>query len=86
MIKGYLEVLSSYTFNLHYLKGKDMVLSDFLSRIGGNKGDPNEVIPTSFNFHSILIGHYDTYFKLPSEVYEVVTRSHKCQRCMDQIK
>ena len=31
-IKRLLEVLSSYSFNLYYMKGKDMVLSDFLSR------------------------------------------------------
>ena len=31
-IKNLLEVLSSYSFNLSYRKGKDMVLSDFLSR------------------------------------------------------
>ena len=27
-----LEVLSSYSFNLYYIKGKDMIFSDFLSR------------------------------------------------------
>ena len=31
-IKGLLEILSSYSFNLYYLKGQDVVLSDFLSR------------------------------------------------------
>ena len=31
-INRLLEVLSSYSFNLYYIKGKDMVLSDFLSR------------------------------------------------------
>ena len=31
-IKRLLEILSSYSFNLHYIKGKDMILSDFLSR------------------------------------------------------
>ena len=31
-IKMLLEVLSSYSFNLYYTKGKDMILSDFLSR------------------------------------------------------
>ena len=31
-IKRLLEVLSSYLFNLYYIKGKDMILSDFLSR------------------------------------------------------
>ena len=31
-IKRLLEVLSFYSFNLYYIKGKDMILSDFLSR------------------------------------------------------
>ena len=31
-IKKLLEVLSSYSFNLYYIKGTDMVLSDYLSR------------------------------------------------------
>ena len=35
-----------------------MVLSDFLSRMEGDKSDSNEVIPVSFNSHSILTGHY----------------------------
>ena len=31
-IKRLLELISSYSFNLNYMKGKDMILSDFLSR------------------------------------------------------
>ena len=31
-IKRLLELLSSYSFNLYHIQGKDMVLSDFLSR------------------------------------------------------
>ena len=31
-IKRLLEIISSYSFNLYYIKGKDMILSDFLSR------------------------------------------------------
>ena len=30
-IKQLLELISSYSFNLYYMKGKDMILSDFLS-------------------------------------------------------
>ena len=29
-IKRMLELISSYSFNLYYMKGKDMILSDFL--------------------------------------------------------
>ena len=31
-IKRLLEVLSGFSFNLYYIKGKGMILSDFLSR------------------------------------------------------
>ena len=31
-IKRLLELINSHSFNLYYIKGKDMVLSDFLSR------------------------------------------------------
>ena len=30
-IKRLLKFISSYSFNLYYMKGKDMILSDFLS-------------------------------------------------------
>ena len=30
-IKRLLELISSHSFNLNYMKGKDMILSDFLS-------------------------------------------------------
>ena len=30
-IKRLLELISSYSFNLYYMKGKDMILSEFLS-------------------------------------------------------
>ena len=48
-IKRLLELLSSYSFNLYYIRGKDMVLSDFLSRQQGDDSDPHEIIPISFN-------------------------------------
>ena len=44
-----LELLSGYCFNLYYVKGKDMILCDYLSRITVDDGDPSEVIPISFN-------------------------------------
>ena len=37
------------SFNLYYVKGKDMILCDYLSRIAVDNGDPEEVIPISFN-------------------------------------
>ena len=53
-IKRLLEVLSSYSFNFYYRKGKDMVLRDFLSRQPGDKSDPHQIIPISFNIMEVL--------------------------------
>ena len=48
-IKRLLEILSSYTFNLYYIKGKDIIMSDFLLRQHGDDSDPHQIIPISFN-------------------------------------
>ena len=47
-IKRLLEVLSSYSFNVYYIKGKDIILSDFLSRQKVNDSNTCEIIPISF--------------------------------------
>ena len=52
-IKRLLELISSYSFNLYYIKGKDMILSDFLSRQNINS-NPHEIIPISFSMHQVL--------------------------------
>ena len=44
-IKRLLDILSTYSFNLYYIKGKDMVLSNFLSRWNGDSSNPHEIIP-----------------------------------------
>ena len=53
-IKHLLELISSYSFNLYYMKGKDMILSDFLSHQKNDDSDPSEIIPISFNAYKIL--------------------------------
>ena len=53
-IKCLLELISSYSFNLYYMKGKDMTLSDFLSRQKNDDSDASEIIPISFNGYKIL--------------------------------
>ena len=57
-LKRLLEVLSAYSFNLYYIKGKDMVLSDFLSRQDPGDEDMKEIIPISFNMKSVLQDKY----------------------------
>ena len=43
-----LDRLSAYSFNLCYVKGRDMILSDYLSRHRQKDLDPSELIPISF--------------------------------------
>ena len=43
-IKRLLELISSYSFNLYYIKGKDMVLNDFLSRQNHDDSNAHEII------------------------------------------
>ena len=71
-IKRLLEILSSYSFNLYYIKGKDMILSDFLSRQIEDDSDLHEIIPISFNIREILQENYQNIIK---DTYMVQTRS-----------
>ena len=43
-----LDRLSAYSFNLYYVKARDMILSDYLSRHRQKDLDPSELIPISF--------------------------------------
>ena len=63
-IKRLLEILSAYSFNLYYMKGKDMILSDFLSRQETDKSDLHEIIPISFDMKAIL---NEKYYKTEEE-------------------
>ena len=71
-IKRLLEILSSYSFNLYYIKGKDMILSDFLSRQIEDDSNLNEIIPISFNIREIL---QENYHSMKKDTYMVQTRS-----------
>ena len=63
-IKRLLEVLSAYSLNLSYMKGKDMILSDFLSRQRIDKSNPHEIIPISCDMKAIL---NDKYYNVRKE-------------------
>ena len=71
-IKRLLEVLSSYSFNLYYIKGKDMILSDFLSKQIEDDSNPHEIIPISFNIQEIL---QENYHNIVSDTYKVQMRA-----------
>ena len=63
-MKGLLGVLNAYSFNLYYLRGKYMILSDFLSRQRIDKSNPHEIIPISFDMKAIL---KDRYYNMGNE-------------------
>ena len=60
-IKRLLELISLYLFNLCYIKGKDMILSDFLSRQTHEHNNPHEVIPILFNMYNTI---YEKYYNI----------------------
>ena len=79
-IKCLLELISSYSFNLYYMKGKDMILSDFLSHQKNDDSDPSEIITISFNAYKILEDYrkFDECINFPcknKEKFLIQTRS-----------
>ena len=71
-----LEHLAGYSFNLYYVKGKDMILCDYLSRIAVDNGDPEEVIPIPFNAlaqYRLVMDHITESFMITN--FMVATRS-----------
>ena len=75
-IKRLLEVLSSYSFNLHYIKGNDMILSDFLSRQRVDDSNPHEIIPILFNMRDVSQERYYIHSSIEAkDRYLVQTRS-----------
>ena len=44
-----LQRLARFNFHLYYVKGKDMILCDFLSRIKSDNSDPHNLIPIAFH-------------------------------------
>ena len=56
--KKLLELINSYSFNLCYIKGKYIILSDFLSRQNHDNSNPHEIIPIMFNMHNLLHEKY----------------------------
>ena len=68
-----LDRLSAYSFNLYYVKGRDMILADYLSRHRNKDLDSSELIPISFCCLSVFRRLLETKHGL--EVYNIGTRS-----------
>ena len=73
-IKRLLEISSSYSFNLYYIKGKDIVLSDFLSRQKHDDSNPHEIILILFNMQHTLQSNYYNICEEKVGKYLVQTR------------
>ena len=68
-----LDRLSAYSFNLYYVKGRDMILSDYLSRHRQKDLDPSELIPISFGCLKTYRGIIDD--KIGQEIFCIKTRA-----------
>ena len=72
-IMRFLDRLSGYSFNLYYVKGRDMTLSDYLSRHRQKDLDPSELIPISFCCLKVYKGFIDD--KIGEDIFCIKTRS-----------
>ena len=68
-----LDRLSAYSFNLYYVKGRDMILADYLSRHRNKDLDSSELIPIGFCCMNVFRSLLETEHGL--EVYNISTRS-----------
>ena len=68
-----LDRLSAYSFNLYYVKGRDMILSDYLNRHRQKDLDPSELIPISFCCLKVYRGFIDD--KIGEDIFCIKTRS-----------
>ena len=68
-----LDRLSAYSFNLYYVKGRDMILADYLSRHRNKDLDSSELIPISFCCMDVFRSLLETEHGL--EVYNISNRS-----------
>ena len=57
-LKKLIENLSEYKFDIYFLKGKEMHISDFLSRHPDDEDSPNEIIPIAFMLQELETDKY----------------------------
>ena len=69
-----LDRLSAYSFNLYYVKDRDMILADYLSRHRNKDLDSSELIPISFCCMNVFRSLLETEHGL--EIYNISTRSN----------
>ena len=84
-LKKLIEHLSDYSFGIKFLNGKEMYISDFLSRNTENDDDsPNEIIPISFLAKEVLIPfskEVDWYVPYGNVDTVDMILLHECNKC-----
>ena len=63
-LKKLIENLSEYKFDIYFLKGKEMHISDFLSRHPDDEDSPNEIIPIAFMLQELEMDKFPGSFAL----------------------
>ena len=66
-----LQRLARFNFHLYYVKYKDMILCDFLSRVKADNSDPHGLIPIAFNYiehEAHPIGEFQAVYFNPKEI------------------
>ena len=78
------EHLMNYKFSIKFLKGKEMFVTDFLSRHPDNDNDsPNEIIPIAFLLKDVAKQWDETN---PKDLKKSkIFNSHSCVKCEDHI-
>ena len=71
-IESVAAILSSYLFNLYYVKGKDVIRIDVFSRINNGESDPPEIIPMSFTMQKVVISRYYNIQEKEKEKYNTI--------------
>ena len=78
------EHLMDYKFSIKFLKGKEMFVTDFLSRNPDNDTDsPNEIIPIAFILKDAMT-EWDEARPLTKKRKSLVSRHH-CSKCEDSL-
>ena len=68
-LKKLIETISEYKFDIYFLKGKEMHMSDFLSGHPDDEDSPNEIIPIAFMLQEFeMVKFLDHLFYLKEEV------------------
>ena len=71
-LKKLIENLSEYKFDIYFLKGKEMHISDFLTRHPDNEDSPNDIIPIAFMLQELETDKFPDHLLYLKEEVDVL--------------